>query len=152
LSWILWILPLLLLGSLLVTSLWYFPTSSVITNTDGNATKVNPNKNTNANVAIVLPSANTGKLLFKDKFGCITCHETRKGPSLLGLFGSKQQLTNGNLVIVDETYISNSILTPFSEVVEGYQPIMPTFKGQITDEELADLVEYIKSLSSKKQY
>jgi cytochrome c oxidase subunit II len=53
----------------------------------------------------------------------------------------------GTTVKADEQYIRNSILNPSSQVVEGFQPIMPTFKGQVTEEQLNSLVAYIKSLS-----
>ena len=57
------------------------------------------------------------------------------------------KLVGGTTVKADEQYIRNSILNPASQVVEGFQPIMPTFKGQVTEEQLNSLVAYIKSLS-----
>ena len=57
------------------------------------------------------------------------------------------KLTTGQTVRADDEYIRNSILNPSSQIVEGYQPIMPTFKGQVTEEQLVSLVAYIKSLS-----
>jgi hypothetical protein len=66
---------------------------------------------------------------------------------LTGLFGKDQKLNNGQTVQFEEEYIRNSILNPQGQIVEGYQPIMPTFKGQVTEEQLVSLVAYIKSLS-----
>ncbi|MDQ3323258.1 MAG: cytochrome c oxidase subunit II [Acidobacteriota bacterium] len=91
-----------------------------------------------------------GRDLFENKLGCASCHQLTdqgRGPKLAGVFGSQQQLTNGQTVLADEEYIRNSILNPQGQIVEGYQPIMPTFKGQVTEEQLVSLVAYIKSLS-----
>jgi cytochrome c oxidase subunit 2 len=91
-----------------------------------------------------------GKDLFNTKLGCASCHAAgsgQRGPSLTGVFGTDQKLTTGQSVRADEEYIRNSILNPSGQIVEGYQPIMPTFKGQVTEEQLVSLVAYIKSLS-----
>jgi cytochrome c oxidase subunit 2 len=91
-----------------------------------------------------------GRDLFENKLGCASCHQSTdqgRGPKLAGIFGSQQQLTNGQTVLADEEYIRNSILNPQGQIVAGYQPIMPTFKGQVTEEQLVSLVAYIKSLS-----
>jgi cytochrome c oxidase subunit 2 len=91
-----------------------------------------------------------GKDLFEAKLGCSSCHQAgsgQRGPRLENLFGSDQKLTTGEVVKADDNYIRNSILNPQSQIVEGYQPIMPTFKGQVTEEQLNSLVAYIKSLS-----
>lgn len=91
-----------------------------------------------------------GKDLFMNKLGCASCHAAgsgQRGPNLAGIFGTDIKLASGGVVKADEEYIRNSILNPTSQVVEGYQPIMPTFKGQVTEEQLVSLVAYIKSLS-----
>jgi len=91
-----------------------------------------------------------GKDLFENKLGCASCHQLNdqgRGPKLAGVFGSEQKLTTGQTVLADEQYIRNSILNPQGQIVAGYQPIMPTFKGQVTEEQLVSLVAYIKSLS-----
>jgi cytochrome c oxidase subunit 2 len=91
-----------------------------------------------------------GRDLFEAKLGCNSCHQQAsggRGPALAGVFGTDQKLTNGQTVRADEEYIRNSILNPQGQIVEGYQPIMPTFKGQVTEEQLNSLVAYIKSLS-----
>ena len=91
-----------------------------------------------------------GKDLFENKLGCASCHAggpQQRGAKLEDLFGHDVKLTSGETVKADENYIRNSILNPSGQIVEGYQPIMPTFKGQVTEEQLNHLVAYIKSLS-----
>ena len=94
-----------------------------------------------------------GKDLFENKLGCASCHaggQNQRGAVLEGLFGNQVKLTNGQTVIADEEYIRNSILNPSSQIVAGYQPIMPTFKGQVTEEQLVQLVAYVKSLGANR--
>ncbi|RMG00925.1 MAG: cytochrome c oxidase subunit II [Acidobacteria bacterium] len=96
--------------------------------------------------------AQAGKDLFEAKLGCASCHQQTnqgRGPSLVGIFGKQVKLTTGQTVVADEEYIRNSILNPQGQIVEGYQPIMPTFKGQVTEEQLVALVAYIKSLGNE---
>lgn len=91
-----------------------------------------------------------GKDLFENKLGCASCHAggpQQRGAKLEGLFNTEVHLVGGGTAVADEDYIRNSILNPASQVVEGYQPIMPTFKGQVSEEQLNGLVAYIKSLS-----
>ncbi len=91
-----------------------------------------------------------GRDLFENKLGCASCHAggpTQRGAKLEGIFGKDVKLVGGQTVIADEAYIRDSILNPSSKIVEGFQPIMPTFKGQVTEEQLVSLVAYIKSLS-----
>jgi cytochrome c oxidase subunit 2 len=92
-----------------------------------------------------------GKDLFEAKLGCASCHQQNdqgRGPTLTGVYGKEQKLTTGQTVLADDEYIRNSILNPTGQIVEGYQPIMPTFKGQVTEEQLVSLVAYIKSLGA----
>ena len=91
-----------------------------------------------------------GRDLFQNKLGCASCHtggDQQRGAKLEGIFNHDVKLVGGQTVKADEAYIRNSILNPGSQVVEGYQPIMPSFKGQVTEEQLGALVAYIKSLS-----
>jgi cytochrome c oxidase subunit II len=91
-----------------------------------------------------------GKDLFENKLGCASCHAggaDQRGAKLEGIFNKDVKLVGGQSVVADEAYIRNSILNPSSQIVEGFQPIMPTFKGQVTEEQLVSLVAYIKSLS-----
>jgi cytochrome c oxidase subunit 2 len=97
--------------------------------------------------------ADLGASLF-ETFGCQTCHRaggTIQGPSLTGLFGKTVQLEGGATVVVDEDYIRESIVDPRAKIVAGYQPIMPTFKGLISEEGLLQLIAYIKSLSAAER-
>jgi len=93
--------------------------------------------------------ASAGAKLFQ-QHACNTCHRPdslARGPNLEGLFGSPVRLSDGRTVTADETYIRESILTPAAKIVEGYQPIMPTFQGLIDEEGILQLTAYIKSLS-----
>jgi len=94
--------------------------------------------------------AEAGKDLFQNKLGCASCHGAEgkggRGASLAGIFGKPQKMTSGQTIIVDDNYLRESILNPQAQIVEGYQPIMPTFKGQVSEEQLNQLVAYIKSL------
>ena len=93
--------------------------------------------------------AEAGKDLFEVKLGCASCHQggaNQRGAHLEGLFGSTVNLANGQTVTADEAYIRESILNPSAKIVAGYAPIMPTFKGQLSEEQLMQLVAYIKTL------
>src|SRR5690606_40406770 len=82
--------------------------------------------------------------------GCATCHTGEgdsRGPGLGDLFGRPVQLEDGRRVIVDEDYLRRAILDPGSEIVAGYRPLMPTYKGLVSEEGLLQLIAYIRSLS-----
>jgi cytochrome c oxidase subunit II len=89
--------------------------------------------------------ASAGAALF-EQLGCVTCHvgPGARGPQLAGLFGKRVQLQNGQTVTADEAYIRESILDPRAKLVAGYQPLMPTFKGLVSEEGLMQLIAYIK--------
>jgi cytochrome c oxidase subunit 2 len=92
--------------------------------------------------------ASAGETLFQ-QLGCVTCHSGEsgaRGPALAGLFGKGVQLQSGDTVAADEGYIRESILNPQAKLVAGYQPLMPTFKGLVSEEGLLQLLAYIKSL------
>ena len=92
----------------------------------------------------------TGEQLFQEK-ACSTCHRSdtsARAPILNGIYGSEIALLGGDRVRADDNYIRESILDPSAKVVAGYQPIMPTYKGQLTEEEILELMSYIKSLDS----
>jgi cytochrome c oxidase subunit 2 len=98
------------------------------------------------------PLSATGEKIFAE-LGCPTCHRSDiqgRGPNLQGLFGKSVQLQDGRTVIADENYIRESILDPGAKIVSGYKPLMPTFQGLVTEEQLNALVAYIKSLSAPK--
>lgn len=93
--------------------------------------------------------AQSGMTLFQ-QLGCNTCHLSDvqgRGPVLKGVFGNPVQLDDGRTVIADENYIRESILVPAAKVVSGFKPIMPSWQGQVNEEQLNELMAYIKSLS-----
>jgi cytochrome c oxidase subunit 2 len=95
-----------------------------------------------------LSVAAAGEALFT-KWACITCHQPQGGalgPSLVGIYGKRVTLQDGRQVTVDDAYLRESILNPTAKVVAGYQPVMPTFQGQLDEEEVLQLMQYIKSL------
>jgi cytochrome c oxidase subunit 2 len=94
--------------------------------------------------------AQEGEKLFQS-LACITCHRADsqgRGPRLEGLFGRTVRLANGETIVADADYIRESILNPTAKVVEGYQPIMPTFQGLVTEDSVMQLVAYIQSLQA----
>ncbi|HEY0872790.1 MAG TPA: cytochrome c oxidase subunit II [Vicinamibacterales bacterium] len=89
-----------------------------------------------------------GEKLFSD-LACITCHTndaSARGPALTNLFGHEVQLQDGSTVVADEAYIRESIVNPQARIVRGFQPIMPTFQGLVSEEQLLQLIAYIRSL------
>jgi len=95
-----------------------------------------------------------GQQLFQS-LGCVSCHgangEGGRGPALVGLFGRKVFLTNGQTIIADEAYVRESIENPQAKLVSGFGPIMPTFQGQVTPEQLIQIMSFIKSLQVTNQ-
>jgi cytochrome c oxidase subunit 2 len=94
-----------------------------------------------------------GERLFGD-LACNTCHlsdGSGRGPSLANKFGSSEQIAGGARVAVDEAYLRESILLPQAKVVAGYQPLMPTFQGLLSEENVMALVEYVKSLRASSE-
>lgn len=92
-----------------------------------------------------------GEKLFSD-LACNTCHMTEsqgRGPMLTNLFNKPVELQNGQTVVADEAYLRESIVNPQAKVVAGFQPIMPTFQGLVTEEQLLQLISYVKSLSAE---
>ena len=92
-----------------------------------------------------------GEKLFAEK-ACISCHianGTGRAPSLNGVYGAQVLLADGSKVSADDAYIRESILQPSAKIVAGYQPLMPSFQGQLTEEQILALTAYIKSLQSQ---
>ncbi len=90
-----------------------------------------------------------GEKLFQD-LACNTCHRPDaqgRGAVLANIFGKQVELEGGGVATVDEAYIRESIVLPQAKVVAGFQPIMPTFQGLVTEEQLLQLIAYIRSLS-----
>jgi len=96
--------------------------------------------------------AAAGAKLFEDLV-CSSCHRDdalSRAPQLKGLFGHTVQLQNGATAVADESYIRESIVNPQAKVVSGFQPIMPTFQGLVTEEQLLQLIAYVRSLGEAK--
>ena len=85
-----------------------------------------------------------GQRLFA-QYGCATCHG-QLGPTMAGLYGSERTMTDGTRVIADDAYLREAILNAPAKLVAGFQPIMPSFRGQLTEEQVTQLIVYIKSL------
>lgn len=94
--------------------------------------------------------ARTGEKRFRE-YGCSGCHgasSTVHAPPLEGVFGRTVHLQDGGQVTADEEYVRDSILLPRKQVVAGYAPIMPTFQGQVSEQDLLALIAYIKSIGA----
>ncbi|MCI0454822.1 MAG: cytochrome c oxidase subunit II [Candidatus Dadabacteria bacterium] len=96
-----------------------------------------------------LPPAELGKKLYTER-GCNACHSidgsTLVGPTWKGLYGHDVDLQDGTKVTVNENYIRESILEPQAQLVKGYTPTMPSFKGVLSDDEISGIIAYIKTL------
>lgn len=96
-----------------------------------------------------LSPAERGEQLYKQR-GCNACHTVdgapAVGPTWQGLFGRSETFQSGETVTVDENYIHQSILEPNAQIVKGYPPVMPSYKGQLSDEEISAIIAYIKTL------
>jgi cytochrome c oxidase subunit 2 len=92
-----------------------------------------------------------GQKLFAER-ACITCHLSDgkgRAPSLNGVYGGQVRLADGSTATADDAYIRESILVPSAKIVAGYQPVMPAFQGQLTEEQTLDLIAYVKSLQAE---
>lgn len=94
-----------------------------------------------------------GQALFQ-QFGCAGCHDPSghgPGPALTGVFGSTVRLQGGGTVLADEAYLRESILDPTAKIVEGFAPIMPSYSGKLTEQQMLALIAYIRSISTPAQ-
>jgi cytochrome c oxidase subunit 2 len=94
--------------------------------------------------------AREGKALF-NSLGCSGCHAPNSSihaPDLHGIYGRAVPLSDGRMVKADEAYLRDSILEPAKDIVAGYAPVMPSFRGVVTEDEIVKLIAYLKSLSS----
>ena len=93
--------------------------------------------------------AEIGKQVYTVK-GCVACHNLdsvkKIGPGFAGMWGANREFTDGTSGVVDENYIRESMLKPTAKVVKGFPPAMPTFAGQIKENEITALIEYFKTL------
>ena len=96
------------------------------------------------------PDCQAGEILWERK-GCKQCHsadgKAGTGPTWKGVYGTEQEMTNGDMVIVDPNYIRESILNPNAKVRKGFRGVMPSYQGQLTENELLDLIAYHRSLN-----
>jgi cytochrome c oxidase subunit 2 len=91
-----------------------------------------------------VPLAKTGAEVYREA-RCASCHETRAiAPRLGGLFGKKVPLAGGKTVVADENYLRRALLDPAKEVVAGYRPLMPTYRGQLSEADIAALLTFLK--------
>jgi cytochrome c oxidase subunit 2 len=99
-----------------------------------------------------VPPAQAGEKLFTGpNFGCFTCHKsdgTGVAPVLNGVYGSQVTLSDGRTVTADDNYLRESIMTPTAKVVKGFQPIMPPFQGLMSEDQLLQIIAYVKSLKA----
>ncbi len=83
--------------------------------------------------------------------GCTGCHSidgsASVGPTWQGLYGHEVTLADGSTVTADDAYITESIVDPNAKVVEGFQALMPSFEGRVTDADIAAIIAYIQTLS-----
>jgi cytochrome c oxidase subunit 2 len=94
--------------------------------------------------------AQNGERLFAS-LSCTACHNTRpdaRGPNLVGVYGSHLTLSSGQTITADDEYIRQAILNPSQHITQGYSPIMPTYQGQISEDGVIALVEYLKHLDT----
>jgi cytochrome c oxidase subunit II len=94
--------------------------------------------------------AQNGERLFAS-LSCTACHNTRpdaRGPNLAGVYGSHLTLTSGQTITVDDEYLRSAILNPSQHITQGYAPIMPTYQGQISEDGVIALVEYLRHLDT----
>ncbi len=95
--------------------------------------------------------AEYGEKLYSRR-GCASCHSIdgtkRVGPSFQGSFGTNRELTTGEAVLIDENYIRESILEPKAKIVDGYNPVMPSYKGQLSDDDIDSIIAYLKTLNT----
>jgi cytochrome c oxidase subunit 2 len=97
--------------------------------------------------------AQSGERLFT-QLGCITCHiadGTGRGPVLQGLYGKPVKLRSGDTRIADDSYIRQAIVNPNSMPLPNYVPIMPTYQGQVNEEQVLQLIAYVKSLGTEER-
>jgi len=100
-----------------------------------------------------MPLEDYGEKLFTSK-RCVTCHTidgtANVGPSFMSLYGEQVYLKGGKQVTADENYLRESILTPEAKVVDGFEPVMPTYQGLLKSRDVDALIAYIKSLGEEQ--
>lgn len=130
--------------------------STVLSNaqtTKAGETSVQLNQSVSQDTVVVSnsePLEVRGQRLFQE-LKCVSCHHAssgQMGPALNGLFGKEVSFEHGGKIKADEAYIRESILNPTEKIVKGYDALMPTYKGQVDEEQILSLVAYIKNLKN----
>ena len=132
-AWLFWIIGTVALAAHFIGIFLHLPAPAVLI----------------SNAAPPDPAVLAGKTLFQMQ-GCAACHmqgSSQIGPTLYGIYGKQQELTDGTSALVDDAYLRHSILEPAAQVVKGYAPAMPAFAGRLDDAQISDLVAYIRSLT-----
>ncbi len=105
-----------------------------------------------ANLFKTMTPVQVGERLYRVR-GCAQCHtvdgKASVGPTFQGVFGHEQALKSGDRVMADENYVRESILEPQAKIVAGFEPVMPTFKGKLSDREISAVIEYLKTLQGQ---
>lgn len=108
---------------------------------------------TASDVLKLLPPVEAGKVLV-ERNGCLVCHTTdgtpKTGPSFKGVIGRHREFEDGSSMVTNEDYVRESIRQPRKRVVKGFQPLMPSFEGKVSDAEIDAIIEYFKSLGSSQ--
>lgn len=99
-----------------------------------------------AGITVDEPPEAVGARLFTS-YGCLQCHG-QVAPTLAGLYGRRVRLSDGSTVQADDAYLRESIVNPAAKIVAGYPPTMPSYRGQLTEEQLSALTAYIRSLAT----
>lgn len=107
-----------------------------------------------SDILLTLPPLEAGRVLLERK-GCLVCHTTDgsplTGPTFMGLIGRESRFGDGTSAVADAEYVRSSILDPTSQVVEGYEPVMPPFAGTVRDAEIDAIITYLESLSGAQE-
>ena len=99
-----------------------------------------------------VPIEVAGEAVFRAQ-SCGTCHRadgSGQGPALTGVFGRSVTFASGETILADEGYLRESIVNPQAKIVAGYQPVMPTFQGLLSEEDVMRLIAYVKSLKANE--
>jgi cytochrome c oxidase subunit 2 len=100
-----------------------------------------------------LPPAVQGARLFEE-LNCISCHRagaTQRGPVLEGMYGKPVHLKGGGTAVADDAYIRESIMNPTAKVVDGFEPLMPLYLGQLSEEQVNALLAYVRDTLGKAE-